>query len=167
MLENKFPGLHIHICCNDESIHILGNEKTLSVTMSKLRLVKTKFAHVYELLTGSEVHPIEELLNSCDIDKYAIEVPQTELTTKCVVISKGNYPTRNLTKPQISKLKGMATMQGYEIGETLEGVGWVIGVESEELFEAAGKGIKTTLVKTGIGDKLYKKMFPQGEVISI
>ena len=125
------------------------------------------FAHVYEFITGNQVHPIEELLDECDVEEYAIEVPEVEPTTKCAIISVGSYPTRNLTKPQISKLKKMAITQKYQIGEGIEGAGWVIGVESEELFEAAGKGIKTTLVKTGTGTNLYRKMFPQGEVIEI
>jgi hypothetical protein len=32
------------------------------------------------------------------------------------------------------------------------------------LFEAAGKGIRTTLFPKGLGTRLYKTMFPNGEV---
>lgn len=157
--------MNIFISCKEEYIHILGDEK--SIPMGKLKSMRLKFAHVYEFIIGNRIHPIEELLNECDIKECIIEVPQIEPTDKCVIISEGSYPTKNLTKPQISKLKNMAMMENYKIGEGLEGAGWVIGVESEELFEAAGKGIKTTLIETGIGTNLYKKMFPQGKVMSI
>lgn len=165
ILEKKFPDLNIYICCKDENIDILGDEKSL--TMSKLKSARNQFAHAYEFLTGNQVHPIEELLDECDINECVIDVPQVESTIKCVIVPVGSYPTKSLTKPQISKLKDMVVTEGYKIGEGLEEAGWVIGVESEELFEAAGKGIKTTLVKTGTGHNLYKKMFPQGEVISL
>ena len=153
------------MACKEEHIHILGHEKSL--TMDKLKVMRAKFAHIYELLTGNQVHPIEELMDECDIKEYPIEVPHAEPTTKCVISFIGSYPTKNLTKSQINKLKNIAITQNYQIGEGLEGAGWVIGVESEELFEAAAKGIKTTLVKTGIGTSLYQKMFPQGEVMKI
>tara|TARA_Y100000034_G_scaffold38278_2_gene47035 strand:- start:15505 stop:16107 length:603 start_codon:yes stop_codon:yes gene_type:complete len=165
ILEKKFHGLNLYVCCKDEEIDVLGGEKSL--TMSELRTKRNKFAHVYEFLTGNQVHPIEELLDHCDIKECPIEVPEVEPTTKCVIAAVGSYPTKNLTKSQIQKLKNIAATQRYEVGEGLEGAGWVIGVESEELFEAAGKGIKTTLVKTGTGHNLYKKMFPQGEVMEI
>lgn len=165
ILEKNFPGLNIHICCKDENLDLLKD--TRSLTMSELRLVKNKFAHVYEFLTGNEVHPIEELLDNCEIEEYKIKVPEIDHTTKCVISPIGSYPTRNLTKDQIKKLKNIAVNKGYVIGEGIEGAGWVIGVENVDLFEAAAKGIKTTLVKTGTGHNLYKKMFPQGEIISI
>jgi hypothetical protein len=165
ILENKFPGMNIHVCCKDEHIGVLGDEKSLK--MSGLKNAKMTFAHVYEFITGNQVHPIEELLDDCGIEDYAIDVPKAEPTVKCVISPLGGYPTKNLTKPQISKLKKMAINQKYQIGEGLEDAGWVIGVENEELFEAAALGIKTTLVKTGTGANLYQKMFPQGEVIEI
>lgn len=135
--------------------------------MSQLRLIKNKFAHIYEFLTGGQTHPIEEMLKDCGITEYSIPVPEIEPTSKCVIIPHGCYPTNNLTKDQISKIKNMAICKQYQIGEGLEGAGWVIGVESVDLFEAAAKGIKTTLVKTGLGTNLYRNMFPHGEVISI
>jgi hypothetical protein len=157
--------MNIHVCCKDEHIGVLGDEKSLK--MSGLKNAKMTFAHVYEFITGNQVHPIEELLDDCGIEDYAIDVPKAEPTVKCVISPLGGYPTKNLTKPQISKLKKMAINQKYQIGEGLEDAGWVIGVENEELFEAAALGIKTTLVKTGTGANLYQKMFPQGEVIEI
>jgi len=135
--------------------------------MSELRSTKLTFAHVYEFITGNQVHPIEELLNDCEIEDCAIDVPEVEPTKKCVISPLGSYPTKNLTKPQITNLTRTAINQKYQIGEGLEDAGWVVGVENEELFEAAAKGIRTTLVKTGTGTNLYQKMFPQGEVIEI
>lgn len=165
ILENKFPGMNIHVCCKDEHINVLGDEKSLK--MSELRNAKMTFAHVYEFLNNHEVHPIEELLDNCGIEDYVIDVPKIEPTIKCVISPLGGYPTKSLTKPQISHIKKIAITQKYQIGEGLEDAGWVIGVENEELFEAAALGIKTTLVKTGTGTNLYQKMFPQGEIIEI
>ncbi len=62
----------------------------------------------------------------------------------------------------------MGRKAGYEteINGNLETAGWVIGVENRFIWEAAALGIKTTLIETGIGTNLYRKMFPQNEVIS-
>ena len=165
ILEKKFVDLNIHFCCKDDDINLLGKEKTL--TMSQLSVKRNKFAHVYEFFTNNQVHPIEEMLKECEITEYETNTPDIEQSNKCVIVSEGNYPTKNLNKAQINKLKNKATASGYEVGEGLEGAGWVIGVESTELFEAAGKGIKTTLVETGVGTNLYEKMFPKGETIKI
>lgn len=163
-LEEFFSGLNIHICCKDEDIEFLGTEN--SITMSNFRLMKNKFAHVYEFLTSSETHPIEELLKECEITNYSINVPTLNLqTNKCKIISQGSYPTKNLTSNQINKLQNMAITKGYEITDNLNEANWVIGVESVDLFESAYKGIKTTLIKTGLGHNLYQKMFPNGEVL--
>ena len=107
---------------------------------------------------------IEKLLKECDIHEYEISVPEVEITTKCTILSHGNYPTKNLVKHQIEYLKNMAINQGYQVEDGYEDAGWVIGVENVELFKAAARGIRTTLVQTGVGHNLYKKMFAKGEI---
>jgi acyl CoA:acetate/3-ketoacid CoA transferase alpha subunit len=74
-----------------------------------------------------------------------------------------------LEKRQIEQIKRMAADQGFqpEINTSVQNSGLVIGVESVELFEAAGMGITTTLIPTGVGTRLYKNMFSKSNIMDI
>jgi len=79
-------------------------------------------------------------------------------------------PTKPLTNVQIDKAKSMCQAEGYfaDIDGDVTGAGWVIGVESIALFQAATQGIKTSLIPTGVGTDLYKAMFPKnGSVLDL
>jgi hypothetical protein len=74
-----------------------------------------------------------------------------------------------LEKEQLRILKNMAINEGYEIelDSNIKNASLVVGVESVQLFEAAAKGIRTILVPTGVGENLYKTMFPGAETFGI
>jgi hypothetical protein len=64
----------------------------------------------------------------------------------------------------------MAAYEGYDVQvnperSLVDQAGWVIGVEAAPLFEAAARGIKTSLVPTGLGATIYQRMFPRGEIL--
>jgi hypothetical protein len=63
-------------------------------------------------------------------------------------------------------MEGKIKLDGWDIeydGDASD-ASLVIGVESVGLFEAAGRGVPTELVPTGLGTRLYKLMFPNGRV---
>ena len=64
----------------------------------------------------------------------------------------------------------MAAYKNYDVQinpeyHMISQAGWVIGVEGAPIFEAASRGIKTSLVPTGMGTNLYSKLFPNGEIL--
>ena len=62
-----------------------------------------------------------------------------------------------------------AKSKGFDvnINDSWENYDWIISVENEYLYEAAAAGKKVTLISTGIGENLFKSMFPKGEIISL
>jgi len=49
----------------------------------------------------------------------------------------------------------------------LEQAGWIIGVESLKLYQGAIQGIKSTLIPTGVGTSLFKKLFPYSSILKL
>jgi hypothetical protein len=157
-LERRFPGLNICFGGKDDKIHLLGNDQP-NLKISGLKKERRGFGHIREIRFNGKTHPIEDLLAEAGGTDWAVPVePQPRRNNKAVVITIGNYPT----KPMEGKIK----LDGWEIeydGDTSD-ASLVIGVESIGLFEAAGRGIATELVPTGLGTRLYKLMFPNGRV---
>ncbi len=165
VLEAEFPGLNLFIGCKDDKLHLLGN-KAMKITELKAR--KEEFAYIKELRFNGSIHPVQAFLDESKIAHYGVPVGTSVKTTKCVIISKSQYPTMPLETAQIEKLKGMAKDRGFEpvLDENIDNAGLVMGVESPQLFEAAGRGIETALVPSGHGTRLYKGMFGNGVVLS-
>lgn len=165
VMKTNFQGLNIYFGCRDEKVHLLCDCSVLKITQIKAR--KADFAHIKELKADGQSHPVEDLLLGSGVTNMFITDKQESETTKCIIVTKGVFPTGNLGENQIKSLETMAKDQGYCVSideKNVEGAGWVIGVESPQLFEAAGRGVRTTLVPTGVGTRLYKNMFPNGEV---
>ena len=168
-LERRFHGLNIYLSCKDASIQYLDNCDKV-IPLSGLRDKKSKFAHVRELRFNGNTHPIADLLTESFISNYVITSHiEEEHTNLCVISTQGSYPTSPLKKKQIDILKRKAYDKGFEIqiDGDFKNAGMVMGVESVGLFEAAAKGLQTYLVPTGVGERLYQNMFPNGEVINI
>lgn len=166
LLEKRFPGLNICFGCKDDKKHLLkGCEPILEV--SKIKVSKKGFAHIREVRCNNQTHPIEDLLDECGIkNSVIVKKNQPRLTSKCVIITKGNYPTRDLETREIQTLKIVAREDGFDIdvdGDIAD-ASLVMGVESIGLFEAAARGVATQLVPTGLGTRLYKLLFPNGIV---
>jgi hypothetical protein len=127
------------------------------------------FGCVNNISYDAQVHPIEELMKECGIKSYPITTENNSATGLCVIVSHGAYPTKNLLVNQIDHLKRMMRERGYEVqlNGSYDAAGIVVGVESIGLFEAAAKGIKTILIPTGLGIRLYSNMFPNGEIMHL
>ena len=167
-LEKEFPDVQIHLAARDEFLYLFKSHKHV-IPYSQVKNKKREFGYVRELVTGSR-HPVWQLLKESDI-KPSIEIPNIENSNRlCIITTKAVQPTKSMSDSQISQYTAEATYGGYQVwlnpnAGALESAGWVIGVENEMLFEAAGMGIKTSLVPNGIGTNLYKLMFPMGEVL--
>jgi len=165
LLEKAFPEINIYYGCKDEKTHILGDCERI-LKLSELKIRKTEFAHISEIKSNGETHPIEDLLIGAGITKFALDIPKATKTDKCVIISSGCFPTKPLEKDRIDRLKKRTPMH-CEIDTDISGAGLVMGVESAALCEAAARGIETVLVPTGTGLRLYKNMFPNLQVVHI
>jgi len=169
IIERHMKGLNIYLGCRDEKVGILsGCERILKIADLKVR--KDDFAHIRELQYNGSTHPIEDLMKEVgDIDYRINPSIQGDRTVKCVIITKSNHPTSSLLEKQTKTLSIMAKEEGYsvEFDSDISNSGLVMGVESYGLFEAASRGIETRLVPTGVGTRLYKRMFPNSKVLNV
>lgn len=171
-IKQVYPELEFYVVCRDDKRHFLEGVNVCPI--SRFKLEKHKFPHVYELFhdVSEKKHPIEKLLEECEIDNIEICNQSSMPTTNCIFVTTGRLPTRSLNNQQIKRMEAWIKNK-YPQAEieynknNLEGAGWVLGVESWQIYEAASRGIKTTLVPTGLGTNLYKRMFPQGEIMTI
>lgn len=108
-------------------------------------------------------------MTECGLEHCPIARPKPTHTRKCVIITKGTYPTKPLIAKQIDTLKTRAVSRGFEVELDADVVnsGLVMGVESVGLFQAANQGIETALVPTGIGTRLYKKLYPDNAILEV
>lgn len=126
-IEKQYPGLNIYLGCKDDVAHLLSG-KTLKLSHIKSR--KSEFAHIRELKYDHQSHPIEQFIKECNIKNYMIDnKSQKDMTTLCVIISHGSYPTTNLTNEQIQKCKMIARSQRFDVAVDvdIQDAGWVIG----------------------------------------
>ncbi len=168
-IERRFPDLNIYYACRDEFKHLFGDCDKI-VLLSNLKKEKDNFAHVKELRYDNLNHPVLHFLNNSDITDLIInDSLNEEYTVKGVIITKGMFPTKGLVRHQITVIERILIDKGFEVflDVNIENAGWVIGVESANLFEAAGRKIRTSLIPTGIGTDLYKKMFPHAEILNV
>lgn len=168
IFELVFPDITIYLGCKDEKIHLLQDCKhTLKLTEIKIK--KNEFAHISEIKFNGRTHPIEDILLESSIANFGIAPASTDKTIKCLIVTKGSHPTKPLTMDQVNKLKRMAVARGmeYEIDTDIKGTGLVVGVESVQICEAAASGIETILIPTGVGSRLYKKLFPNLQLLHI
>lgn len=162
VIEEKYQGVQIFVGCRDESANLFPNNNFV-FKHSDLRTRRFDFGHIKELRFNGKTHPIEQFLEESNILNYAINTNlQIEKTSRCVILTKGCFPTISLNDDQVEKLVRIAKSEGYdvEIDQPVQNSGLVMGVESFGLFQAASQGIETKLIPTGFGTELYKKMFP-------
>ena len=89
--------------------------------------------------------------------------------TPAVLLPNGSFPNRNLSYKQIQAVTDYVRSQGCElsINKPYESFDWIISVENEYLYKAAASGKRVTLIPTGIGENIFKSMFPDGEILKL
>lgn len=168
-IERHFPGIRLHIGCRDDRAHLLEGSQNV-VLQSMLRINRSLYGHVRELKYNGISHPVEDFLDEAGMTD--IFLPRKMLpidTRRCVLVTKGNHPVKPLESHVIGRLKKMAEMDGYsvELDAGIEGAALVVGVESVQIFEAAAREIPTKLYPSGVGTRLYKRMFQSADVMLI
>ena len=165
-VEQKFPGMKISIICRDDVDVLDGKDRVFKAS----NVQHDQFVHVRKMNYMSDgKHPVEQLLLECGISECEIPTGDAPRTVRCVIVSKGTFPTRPLNTKQIDSLRKTAERERYEsvLDEDIGTAGLVMGVESLGLFQAAIDGIETRLVPTGVGTRLYGMMFPNGKILSL
>ena len=157
-IEEQLPGLQIYICCKSELSHLTNGYERI-IYNSEIQDKKKEFAHIRTLKCNMIDHPILELFNESDL--VLPRFPSQSSTRKCVIYPRGCIPTQSISVDVVNKIKEHCNLEGYsvQIDGNMTGAGWVVGVENENLYTAGFKGIKTSLIPTGIGTKLYKSLF--------
>jgi hypothetical protein len=162
-LDVEFTIIH-----RDAAGQYLAGEERL---MPASRFNKLDFAHIVEIRfdAKSRAHPLESLLEECNLKQLKVKTGDSPRTTRCVILSNGQFPTKSLTDSQVSHLEKLAKRLGYhpELNTDVENTGLVMGVEGTEFYKAALAGVETKLVPTGVGTRLYKMMFPGGEILKV
>jgi hypothetical protein len=163
----KQKNISMFISCRDDK-KILFPDKDYFIPSSGLS--NYKFGFTYEITFDGQNHPIDNFLKLLSIDRIeSKKIEKDSITNLCVLLTKGNYPTKNLNSDQIDFLTKIAKQKGYDVvkDQSVFDAGLVMGVESFDLFKSASLGIETCLFDTGLGLNLFKKMFPHFETISL
>ena len=160
-IEAELPGLQIYLCGRDEFMPF--GEKSFG--LSQFEQKKNEMAYCRELPCDLIHHPVEQLLieSNLTLNHWKPPIVIQPKGHNVVLCPNGVIPTKNLNPQEIDKLK--MKFGNFQITENVENADWVIGVESFGFWKAAMLGIKTTLIPTGLGMALYKKLFPSGEIL--
>jgi len=157
-IQKALPNLEIDVFCKDEVAKTIG-AKPLSY------FEKNKYGFTYEITYNLDSHSIEDLLKESNISYGPVDVPNIDNNTLYAICPYASLPSKSLNNIQIQKIKEVAEKEKYTFTENTLNAGWIIGPENYELFLAASKGVRTSLVPTGYGENLYKTMFPNGEIL--
>lgn len=165
-IEKIYNGIQIYLVCKDEAFYLLQDTPN---ALKKSEYVKTDYAYTRELSCDMQNHPVEILLRESNIPKLLFQNEQKKGGSVCCIYPFGSAPTKSLNKEQIEKIKNYASSKNMcpVIEGNLDSAAWVIGVENEFTALAPLKGIKTTLVPTGIGENLYKSLYRNLDIFRI
>lgn len=165
-IEKIYSGVTIYLVCKDEAFHLLQDVPN---TLKKSEYLKGDYAYTRELSCNMQIHPVEALLRESNIPKLLSETKQQKGGNICCIYPQGAAPTKSLNQEQIEKVKKHAISKNMfpVINGDLNSASWVIGVENEFTAIAPTKGIKTTLIPTGIGENIYKSLYRNLDLLKI
>jgi hypothetical protein len=169
-IEQELPGIQIWICYKDCLDYLVVGHQRI-IPYSLIQDKKREFAYIRQLKGSQIEHPIWQLLEESKLSLPTLicQEQKNKENKMCGIYPQGNLPVISLSNEHIENIKKMVISKGYypKMNEKVELCGWVIGVENESLFLAGTMGIKTSLIPTGFGTNIYKKMFPQGEILKL
>ena len=164
-IESTYKGLRIYLCSRDEYTYLFNDEPRI-LSKSMLQESKNQFAYIREISCNGLTHPVEELMFESEIPCGPI-CKSTKSYGNAVLLTKANPPAKSLsflqTQKAIDFIKSKVNV--VDIDQKIDNYDWVIGVENENLYEAAANGKKVSLISTGIGKNLFKMMFPEAEIL--
>lgn len=162
-LERAFPELKIYLSCKDDAYYLLKGEGRIVL---KSQLYEKDFGYIRNLVSNLRSHPVEDLFLESGLEIEPVQTKRHGENGGVTIYPQGIVPTKGMSLDQIAAAAKLAMNEGYKIVEPGYGF-WAIGVENEQLFLAASKGYRTSLVPRGVGTNLYQKMFPNGEILSL
>lgn len=173
IIENQYKGVNIYISVEDNNLYLLRGEDKI-IPKSEINIKKQEVSYVREIFSSLEFHSVEKLIEESEI-KIDLNIKQknTKKIEQGAILTKGNFPNRSLNFKQIEAAenflyeKGIKKIKINPSYDDFEAIDMIIGVENEITYEYALKGIKTYLVPTGNGEKLFLKMFPKNELIHL
>jgi hypothetical protein len=150
LIERKFPNLKISLCSRDEHQSLLEKQ---DFPAREIKVRRSEFAFMREI-THDGKHPVEAILEECQIPDWTIHTQRIE-TGNCAVLGDLG-----------DKLPALARMYELKFGN----FNWlaadaVVGKESAEFYQAAAIKPSILVAQNG-GTRLYKKLFPNGEIYS-
>ena len=153
-IKQKYPELTTSLYVRDE----FAQDNALPEST----LNRADFSFVKEF----KIHPTEHVILTF-IKEAGLTFPRLPIKgdNTFLICPNAIFPSRPLTQEQIQSLTTFAKERGYT--RATEDAGWVIGAENECVFGAAAKGIRTTLVPSGIGTELFMRIFPHGKVMDL
>jgi hypothetical protein len=165
-IEQQFNGIKIYIACKDESYYLLHDEPRV---VKKSEFVKQDFCYVREIKVNlqKKIHPIHELIIESDIKIPCFELNKCINSNRVSVFTEGIYPTKSLDFNQIENLKKIIQRKGLTYVDKLEDANQIYSVENEVFVASIFKGIKCTLIESGLGTSFYKSLFPELNLISL
>lgn len=187
-IEKQLPGLKLWIGCRDEFGYLLAGESQV-VFQSEMEKRKNEFAYIREIRNNATSHSILDLMVQSEIKIEPIPKKIGDVSEKiCLICPEGIEPTKSMSEASLDIAAHEAARLGYTpivVGSDVhhsikkihlrpqgedkikyaKAAGWIVGVENEYLFLGASSSIKITLVESGIGTSLFKKLFPYTEVI--
>ena len=164
----SYPEIEVYIAVRDEAMIFLKDEVNVLST-AELKNHKRDFGYVREIATNlNGEHPIYSFLKESSITIPTAREVLNEESKLCVICPTGVLPTKSMSSEQIRKEEQLAFYSGFKVRvndgwNDINEAGYVVGVESPLLFEAASRGIKTKLIPTGLGTNLYNLMFGKME----
>lgn len=183
-IEKKFPELKFYIGCKSGFKYLLEGVSNVVYADNPSKL-KNDFAHIREIRNDHQKHSVLEFIEeSITIEPICTSVDSNK--GLCLICPEGLPPTRPMQvidhwSNQIAAVGYAPLVLGSDVHTTLSNIkvrpsgdqkmnyikeaAWVIGVENEYTMLAASQGKKVTLVDTGVGKSLFKKMFPKIQIV--
>jgi hypothetical protein len=185
-IEKHLPGLNFFIGCRDELGYLLDGENNI-VLASQLPEKHANFSYIRELRNEQNQHSVLKLMEESCLDIKALNFKSQTEKGLCLICPEGIEPTKSMNQNCLEICINQTILKGYtpivlgsdvhqsmdlkirpqraEKFNYIKEASWVIGVENEYLLLAAEAGKKTDLLATGVGERLYKKLFPAMEVV--
>lgn len=166
-IEQSLKGIEVFLCSRDISFHHIKNNKKV-ISFSELKQQKLNYGKIFEISSNATCHPVEKFLEESDIKIVPSEINLPLENKKCLIVTKGNWPTTDLSDVNTKKLVNLCESYGLfpELEGTIEDVGHVWGIESWQLWKHAELYQKNCLlVPNSTGTNFYKKTFPKMKII--
>jgi len=172
IIESTFKGIQIYISCEDSSLYLLEGESKI-LSKNETDTYRNNFAYIREIKSNLDKHPIESIMEESGLPCGPINfVKKERSTSKCALFTNGSSHTRKLSGKQITKIIESIEQNNYSIEinplrykSFVNDFDLVVGVENEYVYKAASCGVETTLIATGNGEDLFRKMFPKSQII--